>query len=74
MAHKSDSEIIEALGGTSRVAALCQVKPPSVSIWKRDGIPAARRMYLQLLRPDVFGLPAEAGQSANQAESVASHG
>lgn len=52
-----DAAAIEALGGTFAVAALCKVKPPSVSEWKRTGIPCARRQYLELLRPDVFGQP-----------------
>lgn len=50
----SDSDIIDKLGGTFRVAEICQVKPPSVSGWRNHGIPAARRQYLQLLRPDAF--------------------
>lgn len=49
-----DSELIDRLGGTSEVARLCQIKPPSVSEWRSNGIPQARRLYLQLLRPDVF--------------------
>ena len=48
------SEIIDALGGTTEVARMCNVRPPSVSEWKVKGIPEARRMYLQVLRPDVF--------------------
>lgn len=56
----SDSDIIDRLGGTFRVAEICQVKPPSVSGWRNHGIPAARRQYLQLLRPDVFN-----GDAAN---------
>ena len=52
-----DAALIEAMGGTSVVADLCRIKPPSVSEWKRDGIPKARRDYLSLLRPDVFGPP-----------------
>lgn len=56
--NKSDSEIIDALGGTSVVAALCEVRDPSVSEWRVKGIPRARRMYLRLLRPDVFEAPA----------------
>jgi len=51
----SDTEIIEALGGTAAVARLCRVRQPSVSGWKRSGIPAARRQFLELLRPDIFG-------------------
>ncbi|CUJ51703.1 YdaS family helix-turn-helix protein [Achromobacter xylosoxidans] len=51
-----DSEIIDALGGTAAVARLCQVKPPSVSDWRKEGIPPARRMFLEAVRPDVFKL------------------
>lgn len=50
----TDSEIIDRLGGTVAVANLCHCKPPSVSGWRNDGIPAARRQFLELLRPDVF--------------------
>lgn len=50
-----DSQIIDQLGGTAEVARLCKVKPPSVSEWRRAGIPDARRQFLELLRPDVFG-------------------
>jgi hypothetical protein len=60
----NDAEIIEKLGGTFAVAKLCRVKPPSVSEWKRDGIPSARRQFLELLRPDVFA-------SAKQSEPKA---
>jgi hypothetical protein len=48
------NKIIDALGGTSEVARLCRVKPPSVSEWRTNGIPPARLQFLQLLRPDVF--------------------
>lgn len=51
-----DSEIIDALGGTTEVARICEIKPPSVSQWRFDGIPKARRQYLELLRPEAFGL------------------
>ena len=50
----SDSQIIDALGGTMAVAALCEVRSPSVSEWRHAGIPRARRQYLALLRPDLF--------------------
>lgn len=50
-----DAKIIDLLGGTCAVAALCRVRPPSVSEWKRRGIPRARRQFLELFRPDVFG-------------------
>lgn len=48
------SQIIKALGGTVAVARLCKVRPASVSEWRRNGIPSARRQFLELLRPDVF--------------------
>jgi len=51
----SDSEIIDALGGTAAVARLCRIKQPSVSGWRVMGIPDARRQFLELLRPDIFG-------------------
>lgn len=39
-------QVIDALGGTAEVARICKVRMPSVSDWKRDGIPAARMMFL----------------------------
>ncbi len=42
------------MGGTAAVARLCEVKPPSVSEWKRTGIPKAREQYLRLLKPEAF--------------------
>lgn len=51
----NDSEKIDAIGGTNEVAGICNVSPQAVSQWRLDGIPNARRMYLALLRPDVFG-------------------
>jgi hypothetical protein len=46
--------VIDELGGTSAVARLCGIKPPSVTGWREHGIPRARRQFLELLRPDVF--------------------
>ena len=50
----SHSEIIDALGGTSKVATLCKVSTAAVSQWRADGIPQARLMFLELARPEVF--------------------
>ena len=50
-----DTALIDALGGTVSTAALCEVSPQAVTQWRRKGIPRARRKYLQLLRPEVFG-------------------
>ena len=50
------NQIIDALGGTSAVARMCEIRPPSVSGWRARGrIPKAQLMYLKLARPDVFG-------------------
>lgn len=59
MRMHTDSSLIDALGGTSAVARLCEVTPPSVSEWRRSGIPKARRLYLKAVKPDVFDGPAQ---------------
>lgn len=61
------SEIIDALGGTSRVAELCEVRPPSVSDWRKHGIPKARMMFLRAVRPEVFEILDKPGNSATEA-------
>ena len=48
------NEIIDRLGGTVKVAELCEVTKAAVSQWRKEGIPNARLMYLRLARPDVF--------------------
>ena len=49
------TEIIEALGGSGKVAELCDITVGAVSQWKADGrIPSARLMYLKAVRPKVF--------------------
>ena len=48
------SELIDALGGTCVVADLCDIKPPSVSGWRNNGIPRPWMKFLRLARPDVF--------------------
>lgn len=46
--------IIDRLGGTSETARLCDIKPPSVSEWRRTGIPKTQLKFLKAVRPDVF--------------------
>ena len=46
--------IIDRLGGTSETARLCEVKPPSVSEWRKTGIPKTQLKFLKLARPEVF--------------------
>lgn len=57
MDNLTASEIIDRLGGTTEVARICQIKPPSVSEWRSSGIPPARRQFLELLKPEAFGAP-----------------
>lgn len=51
------SRVIDQLGGTTAVADLCDCKPPSVSDWRRHGMPKARHLYLHAIRPDVVPEP-----------------
>lgn len=48
------NDIIDALGGTAEVSRLCDVKMPSVSGWRKKGIPKSRLMFMKAVRPDVF--------------------
>lgn len=48
----SDSEIIDELGGTTAVAHLFNLQPPSVTEWRHNGIPDARKQTLALMFPD----------------------
>jgi hypothetical protein len=52
--YHPDSALIDALGGSVQVSLLCRVTSQAVSQWRRTGIPEARRMYLQAVRPEVF--------------------
>ena len=51
----NDSKLIDKLGGTGKVADLCEVTSAAVSQWRKDGIPRARRMFLAAVRPKVMG-------------------
>lgn len=46
--------IIDLLGGTCAVAALCGITAQAVSQWKNNGIPKPWDKYLREVRPDVF--------------------
>lgn len=49
-----DAKIIDALGGTNAVARIFDIKAPSVSDWKKSGIPRSRKMYLEAVYPEVI--------------------
>ena len=40
------NKIIDLLGGTTKVSKACGVSPPSVSMWRRTGIPPDRMIFL----------------------------
>jgi len=44
------TNVIEALGGTAEVARIFNISMPSVSAWKKEGIPDARVMYLRVAK------------------------
>lgn len=54
MRGMDDSKLIDKLGGTAKVAKLCEVSRAAVSQWRNDGIPRARLMFIKVVRPDVF--------------------
>ena len=64
------SNLIDAAGGTAEVARLCEITQPSVSDWRKTGIPKARLMFLRLVRPDVFGEPKRKRQERKAKEIV----
>lgn len=47
------SALIDELGGLSAVAKICRIKPSSVFMWKKQGIPYSRVMYLKLAYPNL---------------------
>lgn len=46
MQHVNPSELIDFFGGTTKVAAFFNIKAPSVSGWREDGIPQDRLIRL----------------------------
>lgn len=54
MDSQTANRIIDGLGGTSETARLCDVKPPSVSEWRKTGIPKTQLKFLKLARPEIF--------------------
>lgn len=65
MSTHSDSAVIDALGGTVATSRLCGVTSQAVTQWRRAGIPRPWRMYLQLLKPQVFEAAPEQAQPVN---------
>ncbi|OWT69234.1 MULTISPECIES: hypothetical protein [unclassified Achromobacter] len=55
MSHETDdSKLIDALGGTVKVAQLCNLTTGAISQWRTNGIPKGWRSFLRLAKPKVF--------------------
>lgn len=53
---KSDSQIIDELGGNQKVAEICHpTLPEVVSGWRSRGIPRAWKAFLKVHSPHLFG-------------------
>jgi hypothetical protein len=48
--------VIDALGGTTKVAELCDLTTGAVSQWRTNGIPKTTLKFLRLSRPKVFSV------------------
>ena len=65
------TKIIEALGETAEVARLFDVRMPSVSAWKKAGIPKARMMYLKVAHPGALsGVDVEAATAQESSDAA----
>lgn len=65
------TKVIELLGDTAEVARMFEVRMPSVSDWKRVGIPRARMLFIRAVRPDVLeGIDVDAATSGEAREAA----
>ncbi|KNE28191.1 Cro/CI family transcriptional regulator [Achromobacter spanius] len=69
--HNPDSKLIDAFGGTSKVAAMCGLTTGAVSQWRTNGIPKAWREFLRVSKPKVFREWASQQASAAPAQQEA---
>jgi DNA-binding transcriptional regulator YdaS (Cro superfamily) len=42
----NDSQIIDMLGGPTAIAKRLGISPPAVCVWRKNGIPDDKRVYL----------------------------
>ena len=42
----TEHALLQLLGGTGKVAKLCEVEPAAVSQWKKNGIPREQLLFL----------------------------
>lgn len=53
-ANPEADRVIEAFGGPSELARLCELTHSAVSQWRRTGIPKPWRKYLRQIKPEAF--------------------
>lgn len=58
--------LIEQFDGTSKVAALCEVRPPSITAWRTKGVPHAWNKYFKLLNPKLYRAAERAAAKAER--------
>lgn len=58
--------IIDALGGTSVVAEMCDLTTGAVSQWRQNGIPKPWLRFFKERRPDLFGLSVRGRRPSNK--------
>jgi hypothetical protein len=59
MSTKTDSEIIDELGGPAKVALECDISSQAVTQWRKKGIPKPWFRFFALKYPDIFGADEE---------------
>lgn len=65
------TQVVNALGGTAAVARLFDISMPSVSDWKKEGIPRARMMFLRVVcEKELAGIDLDAALSNANANSA----
>ena len=64
------TQVIDALGGTAKVARLCDLSMSSVSDWKQGGVPPARMQYFKAAHKKMLsGIDLTAATAKRKAKS-----
>lgn len=58
--EKDANQIIDALGGTSKVARIFEISTAAVAQWRKNGIPKYPMREIKRDHPELFGLPVKA--------------
>lgn len=62
--NKQANIVIDALGGTAKVARICEITMPRVSNWRKDDIPSAHiRFFKAAYKSKLHSIDLEAATS-----------